>query len=1268
MAKRHSTKRALAMSMLSLLLCVTMLVGTTYAWFTDSVSSVNNKIVSGSLDIELEYYDTAANSWKNIADSTNLFSDGLWEPGYTEVVYLRVSNKGNLALRYQLGVNVASEKPGINKAGEIFRLSDYIEFGVVETATETFYGERADARENVENPVVISKGYSKSSKLYPAGNPAGLSEEYVALVVYMPETVGNEANYKVGTSAPEIDLGINVIATQLVYENDTFGPDYDKNAPWTGEVGTVPAADAEGVITIMTAEELAGFAASVNGGNNYSDVTVKLGADIDLNNVAWTPIGTNNGWATKFDGKFYGNGYTVSNLYVTGTTGLGLFGYVGDSAHLEGVKIDGAYVSGSDYVGAVMGSGYLAKDCIKDCYVKNATVIATPVLKSEGLYDGGAKAGVIAGYAINGSLVGNTAEDSSVYAYRDLGGVAGMLSGEGRAVAASGNTVKNVTLGYVGVAGSYVDGKANENMGEIIGRLKNATVDDTNAFENVTMDTTGAFVITTLEQFVEFGKTVNAGNTYNGKTVLLGADIDLSGMEWTPIGTSANSFHGTFDGQGHTVKNLVVTGNNNYAGLFGFTKTGAVKNLTIENAKVSGRVGVGALAGSPYTTEYSNITLKGHVEINGLAYVGGLGGRNAYADWTNITIDTDATSYVKAVSIENGTTYRTYVGGVIGFVGEGDHVFKNITSNIDVIGSTQDAGGIVGIAHYGTSYINCVCTGDVMITNAAQADEAEEIGGIAGVWHNQTDYTVTFEDCAFEGTLNVNYTDGVDLTNNTITGKAYNNTGKGELVIINWTEENGIKFYTDGVTGDFVLYHVTGDYTDDELVIPEGVTYLGNGSIGSAASKTVKKVVLPSTLNGMGTAFQKNTVIEEVVLNEGLTVIPDKAFNQATALKSINIPSTVETIGFNAFRMVAIEELVIPATVKELAEGVFRDSPVLKKVTFEGDTKIGSFAFRGCPALETVILEGYGVTFAGTSMAFSNNTAGNSNLITIYVKTATVEKRVKAANGSCTGYTVVVDSAYEEVAGAEGILTDAAGNYYVSGAEGFSWIEAQSDTAFAGKTISLLCDIDMTDVDYKPIRFFDPENPTTFDGQGYTISNLTIDNSSAANQALFNGVVNVKNLNVDNAFVSGNGYAAVIGGSVYGNIENCHVTNSTVVGGYWQVGGIVAQHDSGNILNCSIVDSTITGPSAVGAIVGITNESAGVRRIENCKVEGCDITANYGFGGDYDNFYGAIVGLINIENSTVYMTGCTVSDTTVKGVETNAFYGVVESGTQVIVD
>lgn len=300
------------------------------------------------------------------------------------------------------------------------------------------------------------------------------------------------------------------------------------------------------------------------------------------------------------------------------------------------------------------------------------------------------------------------------------------------------------------------------------------------------------YLINNIDELKWFRDDVNAGNAYNGLYVKLTADIDLENENWTPIGNSTNQFKGVFDGGNYTVSNLKIDSQESYIGFFGYTSNGELRNLTIHNADIDGRLGVGTLAGSSYTSKVTNITLTGKVTIDAKFYVGGVAGRNAYNDFTDITVDVEEGSYVKADSVEEGTAYRTYVGGVVGFMGEGDQVLKNVTSNIDVIGTTCDVGGIVGIAHYGNSFINNSSSGDVKLTSADDVNDALEIGGIAGVWHNKAGYTVAFKECTYTGTLYSAYTNELGeqvvleksgFMNGGLIGKAYDAGAGGEPAI-----------------------------------------------------------------------------------------------------------------------------------------------------------------------------------------------------------------------------------------------------------------------------------------------------------------------------------------------------------------------------------------------------------------------------------------------------------------------------------------------------
>ena len=223
-----NTKKALFTSFLPLLLCVSMLIGTTFAWFTDSVDTVNNIITAGNLDVELYYQNDTVKNWEPVDDNSNVFKENtLWEPGHTEVVYLKIVNKGTLALTYTLSVNIASETAGINVAGQSFKLSDYIYFDVIKGVDgETNpYANRADVLAVATQETKISVGYSDANSL-----EAESQYVYFALIAHMPTTVGNDANHD-GANVPQIDLGINVYATQVEAELDSFDENYDQNAP-----------------------------------------------------------------------------------------------------------------------------------------------------------------------------------------------------------------------------------------------------------------------------------------------------------------------------------------------------------------------------------------------------------------------------------------------------------------------------------------------------------------------------------------------------------------------------------------------------------------------------------------------------------------------------------------------------------------------------------------------------------------------------------------------------------------------------------------------------------------------------------------------------------------------------------------------------------------------------------------------------------------------------------------------------------------------------
>ncbi len=390
---------------------------------------------------------------------------------------------------------------------------------------------------------------------------------------------------------------------------------------------------------------------------------------------------------------------------------------------------------------------------------------------------------------------------------------------------------------------------------------------------------TSPYLIEDIEDFKTLAQEVNDGNSYYNKYIKLTSDIDLNNEEWTPIGNSTNKFKGCFDGNDKTISNLVITGNNSNVGLFGFTTDGEIKSLTVNNACVSGYLNVGVVAGTPYTSKYTDITVSGHIEVNGFSYVGGVGGKNAYANWTNVTVDADETSYVYADSVSGATKYRTYVGGVIGFMGEGGHTLKDISSNIKVQGTVCDIGGIVGIAHYNNNFENVTFTGSVVAP-----EDAEEVGAIAGVWHNEKGKTVTFNSCESTGSVTI----GNETTTGSIIGGAYNSSNEtfdtsGSLMIdgketwIKSCKINDVGYVTleeaikNAEIGDEIV--LLKDV--DETISIAGVTINANGF--NAQNITVEPLQIGSVIVERNTE-DNATVVTITYLNcdkDTIIVIPD---------------------------------------------------------------------------------------------------------------------------------------------------------------------------------------------------------------------------------------------------------------------------------------------------------------------------------------------------------------------------------------------------------
>ena len=209
---RTKTKKPLLMSVLSMVLCVAMLVGMTFAWFTDTASTGVNKIQAGNLDVDI----IGANNTNHIEKLNFTKATGaegeqlLWEPGCRYLTEgFRIANNGNLALKWKAEINKDNIVNGklTDDAKDGVSLLDVIDFYVV---TKTADG--------TETAVAIEDFTGELKK-------TEISDAYYIKGV-MQTTAGNDYQ-----NLTLDGITITVYATQLNSENDSYGPDYDKDAP-----------------------------------------------------------------------------------------------------------------------------------------------------------------------------------------------------------------------------------------------------------------------------------------------------------------------------------------------------------------------------------------------------------------------------------------------------------------------------------------------------------------------------------------------------------------------------------------------------------------------------------------------------------------------------------------------------------------------------------------------------------------------------------------------------------------------------------------------------------------------------------------------------------------------------------------------------------------------------------------------------------------------------------------------------------------------------
>ena len=347
MNNTKTTKRALLSSVMAMLICVAMLIGTTFAWFTDSASTAVNKIQAGTLEVGLEMKQ--GDTWVNaegetlgwVAEDGREQNEIFWEPGCTyKLPTLKITNKGNLALQFKVLVNgISGDMDLLNALEFSYSYAWYNEGSVVDSGS--FEGSNLnhlpyEIPYNLENFDHIGateynwRGYPLNVGTFTL---AGTNMGFYTLQAHMKESAGNEYQGK----ALE-DLSITIVATQVAgVETDSFNDIYDKDAEYPEVVAT--AADFEAALDNPDVTEII-VASDITfdwGGNSYGNSNALKMQDKVISGATGNEVVTFKGYGSANTIK----DVTISNINVVDET-------VGDSTGWEHAYLEFENLTATD--------------------------------------------------------------------------------------------------------------------------------------------------------------------------------------------------------------------------------------------------------------------------------------------------------------------------------------------------------------------------------------------------------------------------------------------------------------------------------------------------------------------------------------------------------------------------------------------------------------------------------------------------------------------------------------------------------------------------------------------------------------------------------------------------------------------------------------------------------------------------------------------------------------------------------------------------------
>ena len=1133
------------------------------------------------------------------------------------------------------------------------------------TATLTQNGKTLIAQ--IASPDAAKFTQMDAKPLSSSPNPSGqnANDGYRKLVIKLTKT----------TSA-----SITVFFTPVLEESDknkslnTYGISNTGKMLNAYDPSTTLTPNAEGVYEIYNVDQLCLLSQMVAEGTTFSGKTVRLMTDIDMKGRTFQPIG-GNGTSTNFKGTFDGNYHTVKNLLIhaPGVERVGFFGGC-NGATITNFGIENGTVFGGKACAGLVGLGNSVT--IRNCFNR---------------------ANVISSDGYSGGLVGQMGGTSTVYSSYNNGYVdsaAGIAGGIVGYISSSSNVTINAcyhagtltdTAGKTGMIGFYNTGSTNPISSITVkncrstAAIKSSEITDNTALESysgngkktaaqmvssatamssayiydcewinsgypvLTWQSTTTLpedlVLTTAAQLRLVAFMVNKGeDTFSGKTIRLGNDIDLGSREWIPIGgngvsdSGGNSFKGTFDGQGYSVSNMKISTSYYYVGFFGYT-TGTVKNFGIRTGSVKGANKAGGLAGCASGTIsncYSRATVSGTTNAGGLV---GMAGNtvieNSYAK-ANVTATSNAGGLVAYYS--SNTTKAKITNSYAACTLNG----KNNGGLVSSINSAVPNTGLTITNSYALSGPSLVYSTAGYTASGSSSQSATNLKAKADALGSAFRLDSYIPQNGGYPTLNVStykspnmtaLTEGADgsyevytaqdlrrlaymvnETGSTFSGKTVRLMTDIDLQNIEWIPIGG-NASADGASSIRFCGTFDGNgHRISNLTVSEGNYYVG--FFGDLSGATVKNFGIES-----GSVMGEGKVGGITGTTRGKVTIVN-CYNKA------NICGKTTTGGIVG--MVSGSDCVV--------ENCYNAGAVGANGSFGG--VVGYYSGS---ALNSVIRNCYNSGKTAYGLLGSTATAATGSVENSYtidsseaVGTAnsvavTGAQKIAAADLrsaiSSLGSAFTVDAYASnrmfpvltwEIGDRATTLTETDGVYKIGTADELRLLSSmvRQGNTFAGKTVELMADIDLENKIFLPIGGKDETKSYyfkgTFDGKGHVIRNLNVWESPLGYGGLF-GIVNnavIKNVGIESGMVMGaTRSAAFVANAQSGTkIRNCY--NKAMVYADSNTGAFVGMIGGSNVVlencyNTGIINAE-KNSSATAGLVGYLASNATNAKLVNC--------------------------------------------------------------------